>query len=233
MIDLIALLIIIFFTLAGLRKGFWQYLAELLTIPISLGVAWYYYQSRHGIFKSIFIFVWVFLGLALLRWLLLGARQKKAPQKEYFLFGNRFCGAILGLAWGIFITLLFVLTIDLLPCEAVFKYNIKEKVQLSRARQITRRLIPIKEIGILENISYISKVNLDKNAKIKLWEQPEAQELLEYAPFKAVMEDPETLKQLQNKDLRGLLANPKIHKLLNDGQFIEKLLRLNLKKAAE
>ena len=233
MIDLIVLLIIIFFTLAGLRNGCWQYLLELLITAVSLGVAWSYYELGHEILKSLLLFVWIFLGLSLLKWFLLRARRKRTPQKPSLSFDSRLYGAILGFIWGTFIAVLLVLTIDLLPSETVFSDNIKQRVRASGACQIIQDLIPIKEVAIVENITYMSKVSLDEEAKMRLREQPEVQELLEHKYLNAIMEDPETLNQLQNKDFPRLLTNPKILRLLNDGQFIEKLMKLDFKKALE
>ena len=233
MIDIIVLLTILFFVFAGLRRGLWQYLLELLITAVSLGVSWFYYQQRHEILKSLLVLFCVFLGLSLLKWFLLNIGRKETPQKLSLSFANRFLGAILGFAWGTFIAVTLVLAVDLLPMDKVFNYNIKEELQASRTCQILHRLIPIKQVAILENISYMSKVGLDEKAQRKLLEQPKVQELLERDCLKAIMEDPKTLSQLQNKDFKNLLTNPKILELLNDGHFVEKLMKLDFKKALE
>ena len=77
------------------------------------------------------------------------------------------------------------------------------------------------------------KVSLNEKAQRKLIEQPKVQELLERNCLKVIMEDPKTLGQLQNKDFKNLLTNPKILELLNDGRFVEKLMKLDFKKALE
>lgn len=233
MIDVIVLLTILFFAFAGLRRGFWQYLLELLITALSLGASWCYYQQKHEILKSLLVFVCVFLGLSLLKWLLLSTKRKEAAQKPSFSFANRFLGAILGFAWGTLIAAMLILATELLPVDTVFNHNIKEELRASRACQILQRLIRIKEIAIVENISYMSKVRLDEKAKRKLMEQPKIQELLQRDCLKAIMEDPETASQLENKDFKNLLTNPKILKLLNDGQFVEELMKLDFKKALE
>lgn len=233
MIDIIVLLTILFFAFAGLRRGFWQYLLELLITAVSLGVSWFYYQQRHEILKSLLVFLCVFLGLSLLKWFLLRVGRKRASRELSLSFANQFLGAILGFAWGTFIAVTLVLAIELLPTETLFNYNIKEEFRASRACQILHRLIPTKQVTILENIGYMSKVSLNEKAQRKLIEQPKVQELLERDCLKAIMEDPETLSQLQNKDFKNLLTNPKILELLNDGEFLEELIKLNFKKALE
>jgi len=227
------LLIIILFILDGWRKGFGQYFLEILITAISLLVAWCYYRQSQEIFKSLFVFVWAFAGLRLLKWFLYRAWRKSVSQKPGLSSINRFGGAILGSIWGIFIVSVIIFTLDLLPTESVFKYDIKQEVRQSRSYQIVQRLIPANEISAIENISYISEIGIDEEAKLKLAEQPEFQEIIQHESFKAIMEDPELAKQLQNKDLPRLLTNPKIHNLLNDGQFIEKLMKLDFKKALE
>ncbi len=233
MVDVVVLGIIAFFALVGLRKGFWQYLLELLITAAGLSMAWLYYQQKHQIFTALFVFIWAVLGLSALKWFLQRARRKKALPNLKPLRAHRLLGAILGSIWGIFIAALLILTLGLLPLKAAFSGNIKEKIQNSHAYAIFQRVIPIKEISIVENISYISKIAEDKNAQLRLFEQTEFQEAFRHESFKAVMEDPQTLKQLKDKDLRNLLANPKILKLLNDGEFIEKLVGLDFKKALE
>lgn len=233
MINLIVLLIIIFFALAGLRKGFWQYLLELLITALALWASWLYYQQKHLILSSLLVFVWVFLGLSVLKWFLLRMRRKRTGQQLSLSSTNRSCGAILGFIWGMFIVVLVIFTIDILPTAAVFKYNIKEKIQASAVCRIFQRLIPLRKVAIVENISYMSKVSVDEEAKMRLGSQPEVQELLQHQHLKAIREDEEIVSQLENKELQKLLVNPKILKLLNDGEFVEKLLRLDFKKALE
>ncbi len=231
MIDIIVLLTILFFAFAGLRRGFWQYLLGLLITAVSLGVSWFYYQQRHEILKSLLVFLCVFLGLSLLKWFLLSIGRKETPRKLSLSFANRFLGATLGFAWGIFIAVTLVLAVELLPMDKVFNYNIKEELRASRACQIFKRLVPIKQVAILENISYLTKANHEEVEIIR--GKPDVQELLGHKSLKAIMEDHKTLSQLQNKDFPSLFTNPKILKLLNDGRFIEKLLKLDLKKTLD
>lgn len=231
MTDVIALLIIAFFAFIGWRKGFWQYSSELLITAVSLFIAWQYYQQNHQVFKSLLVFICVFLGLWLLKWFLLKVSEKRAPQKTSFSSINRVLGLALGMIWGMFIVILVILSLDLLPTEKVLSFNIQDDLRASYACPIAHRLVPIEKVGILENISYMSKISDNKEAQLKLMEQPEFEDLLQHKSFKAVMEDEELVNQLQNKDLRSLLGNPKIRELLNDGQFIEKIMQLDFKKA--
>ena len=233
MADVIALAIIAFFAFTGWRKGFWQYLLELLIAVLSLFIAWRYYQEAHQIFKTLFVFIWVFLGLCLLKWFLIKIIKKEEPDKLKTVSLSQFLGLSLGMIWGIFIAILLVLSLDLLPVEKVLRWNIKNDVRASYARQLAHALIPIKKIAVVENISYMSKISDDKQAQLKLREQPEFQELMQHKTFKAVMQDGQLVKQLQNKDLAALLNNPKIRELLNDGRFIEKIMQLDFKKAVE
>ncbi len=231
MIDLIVLIIIIFFALQGLRQGFLIYLLKLTVIAISLAAAWYYYQQSHQLIKSFLVFSSVFLGLLVLKVFLLGIGQKQPTEKSAFYYANRRLGALTGCIWGTLVAALLIFAVELLPAEQIFKYNIKEKVQASKAYLILNHFIPIKEVNIVENIRYMSKLGPDEKAK--LMEQPELKELLESDEFKAVMEDPQTLNQLQNQDLRGLSANRKILELINNGEIMEKMLKLDFRKALE
>jgi uncharacterized membrane protein required for colicin V production len=233
MVDSIVLLVIIFFALGGMRKGLAQYLLELLITAIGLAAAWLYYQKTSQILKSFLTFLWIFLGLLLFKWLFLKLRRKKTLQKLPFSFSNNLAGAILGVFWGTFIVTIFILIIEFLPLEMLFKNSYKQKVQTCKTYQIIHHLLPIRKFRVLENISYISKVSADENAKMRLIKQPELQQLLEHPSFKTVMEDVETARQLQSKDLLGLLTNPKIINLINDGRFVEKLLKVDFKKAFE
>lgn len=139
---------------------------------------------------------------------------------------------MLGCTWGIFIAAVLVLSLELFPLEGLFDYNIKQKIQDSRTSRILNRFISLKKFAVIENLSYISKLfSIDEEAQIRFNEQPETQALLEHESFKAVRDDPQTSAQLQNKDIPALLNNPKIIRLINDGEFIEKLLKLDFKKA--
>jgi len=233
MFDAIVLLIIIFFILAGLRKGFGQYLLELSITALSLGAGWLYYQQRQQLLTALAVFLLVFLALSFLNRLLLRAKQEKDVKTLKLSLRSLCWGATLGFAWGVFISVAAILALDLLPAEIVFSYGLKKSLRQSHARRIVYQLLPIRKSALLENISYIGKVSLDKDAQLRLKEQPAYQELLQHEKLKAVMEDPELVKKLQNKNLAPLLANPKIINLLNDGQFVEKLMQLDFKKAAE
>jgi uncharacterized membrane protein required for colicin V production len=229
-IDLIVLLIIIFFAFVGLRKGFWQYFLELVLTAVSLGLAWVYYQHSQEIFKSILVFILVSLGLLFLKWLLLRGKQKGLSQESPLSFLNRFLGAGVGISWGILIAVLFVLTLDILATQTVFKYNIQQVIQTSQACQIVHRLIPRKRIRIIEDIRYLNRISRDEAARAKYIEQPQVKELLELESLKAIIQDPQTSQQLQEQNFPKLLLNPKILNLLNDRQFLEKLLNLDIKK---
>jgi uncharacterized membrane protein required for colicin V production len=233
MVDIIALLIIIFFALEGMRKGLAQYLLELLITAIGLVAGWFYYQKTSQVLKSFLTFLWIFLSLLFSKWLFFKLRRKKIPQKSSFSFCNKLAGAILGALWGTLIVITFISIIEFLPLETLSKNSYKQKVQTCKTYQMIYCLLPIRKFRVLENISYISKVSADEKAKMRLIKQPELQQLLEHHSFKAVMEDVETARQLQNKDLLSLLTNPKIINLINDGQFVEKLLKVDFKKAFE
>lgn len=230
-IDLIVLITIMLFTLFGLAKGFLLYIIELLITVISLGVAWFYYRQNHLLLKSFLVCLCVFLGLSILKWLLLRPRRKDtslAPSRSRI---NQLLGGALGFLWGTIIATLLIFAMELIPSGLIPKYNIQDQVRASTSFRLIKRLIPTEKVKILENISYMSKVNLSEEVKKKLMEQPEFQKLLEHKSLKALMEDPETVNQLKNKDIRGLLNNRKIIDLLNDGQFLEKLLELDFKQA--
>jgi uncharacterized membrane protein required for colicin V production len=233
MVDISVLLILIFFTFAGLRKGFWQYLSELLITGIAFLTSWAFYQSSRQILKSLMVFLWVFLGLSALKWVLVKIAHKKAGEKPSLSFVKSLGGAILGCAWGIFIAAVLVLSLELFPLEDLFEYNIKQEIQDSRTSRILNRFISLKKFAVIENLSYISELSSINNeeAQIRFNEQPETQALLEHENFKAVRDDPETSAQLKNKDIPALLNNPKIIRLINDGEFVEKLLKLDFKKA--
>lgn len=234
MIDIIVLAIITFFFFIGSHKGFCLYLWELAITAVSLVMSWLYYQQNQMFFKSILVFVWVFLGLSILKWFILRNKRKKGvSEASHPHFANWCGGGILGLIWGVLMATLVILALDLLPIDAVLGYNLKEKVQQSRSYQVICRVISTKEIPLLENIGYLSEVARDKNAQIRLAEQPELKAVIEHQSFKAVIEDPELVAQLENKDLVSLLKNPKIRNLLNDGEFLEKLMKLDFKKAVE
>ena len=230
MVDLIALSIIITFVLVGWRKGFGQYFLDLLTIAIGLWVGWSYYQQGHEILKSFLICTGVIVSLSVLK--LLFSREPR-PRKSSPPFIDRVLGVIMGAVWGTSVITLFIFGIGLLPLEQIFKYDIKGKVKSSKTHQIINRLIPIKKIEVIDKLDNMAKVSLSQEAIKKLSEQQEFRNLLELKQLQAIIKDPETVNQLQNKDLQKLFANPKILNLLNDGQFIEELLKLDFKKALQ
>lgn len=231
MLDLGVLLIVIFFVFVGLRKGFWQYLLGLLITGISLTAGWLYYQNSQQVLTSLFLSICLFLGLALAKWFFLTIRQTIKRPRSTSSFANHLGGAILGFAWGILIAMLFIFTLKCFPLAAIFKYDLKQKLKVSRAYQIFQRLLPKSLSPALENLTYMSKVSLDEKAKLRLTEQAEFQQLSRHPHLKAILEDRKLLSQLEIMDLPRLLTNPRIHTLLNDGQFIEKLMKLNFKKA--
>lgn len=219
------------FTLFGLAKGFLLYTFELLTTAVSLGAGWFYYQQNHLLLKSFLVCLCVFLGLSILKWLLLRPSDKDASLRPSRSGLNRLLGGALGFLWGTIIATLLIFAIELIPLGHIAKNNIQDQVRASTSFRLIKRVIPIEKVKILENISYMSKVHLSEEVKKRLTEQPKFKELLEHKSLKALMEDPETVNQLKNKDIQGLLKNRKIIDLLNDGRFVEKLLELDFKKA--
>lgn len=230
MVDLIVLSIIITFVLVGWRKGFGQYFLDLIIIAIGFGVGLRYYQQGHEILKSFLICTGVILSLSLLKGVFL---REPRPRKSSPPFIDRILGVITGAIWGTSIVTLFIFGTGLLPLEQIFKYDIKGKVQSSKAHRIISRLIPIKKIEVIDKLDNMAKVSLNQEAIKKLSEQQEFKDLLELKQLQAIIKDPVTVNQLRNKDLQKLLANPKILKLLNDGQFIEELFKLDFEKALE
>lgn len=233
MVDIAVCLIIVFFALVGLYKGFWQYFLELIITAIALGLGWIYYQQRHEILSAFVVFIWVFFGLWIFKWFLRRVMKKKERATSQSLFTNRILGAAIGSVWGIIITASLIFSINLLPSELIFGGELKKHAQNSSSWQLFQQYLPVKDIAIVENLSYMSQIADNQNAQLELFKQEKFQDILQHESFKRVMDDPQTLEQLKTKDLKKLLRNPRIINLLNDGNFIEKLLSLDFKQAVE
>ena len=233
MVDVAVWLVIVFFALVGLCKGFWQYFLELIITAVAVGLGWFYYQQRHEILSALVVFIWVFFGLWILKWFLRRAMKKKEKPTDQSLLAGRILGAAIGSVWGIIIAASLIFSINLLPSELVFDGKLKEHIQSSSSWQLFQHFLPVRDISIIENLSYMSQIAGNQNAQLELFEQENFKDILQHKSFKAVMDDPQTLAQLKAKDLRKLLTNPNIIGLLNDGIFIEKLLSLDFKQAAE
>ncbi len=224
MIDVIALLIVICFTFFGMRKGFWHYLLELLTLAFSSWISWLYYQENQRIISSFMVFAWVFLGLNLVRWLLL--RKRKPSYSLPSLFG----GSILGFIQGTLIAAMVILPLGFIPTSSLLGVNMAGRLQSSRAYQMLNRLFPVQKLPVIRNISCLTQVSRSQESRDRLAEDPQVQELLKHKSFQAILSDPNAVKQLESHNLLQMLKNPKIIELINDGEFLEKMLKIDFKK---
>jgi len=233
MIDFAVVVVILFFALIGACKGFVKYFMDLIITLVAIGTSWFYYQQRPLILTAFVVFIWIFLCLWILKWFLLRIMKKEAKEEAKTSFASRTLGAVIGAIWGIVIAVIIMFTISILPSELILKGNLKEQVQDSSSWSIFEYLFPVKDISVINNISYMSQIAKDRDAQMRLFQQEKFQDIMQHKSFKAIMDDPESLNQLKDKDLRKLLTNPKNIDLLNDGKFIEKLLTLDFKQAIE
>ncbi|NQT00105.1 MAG: CvpA family protein [Candidatus Omnitrophica bacterium] len=231
MLDIIVLVTIILFALGGLHKGFCQYLLELLITLISLGAGLWYYQRSQATLTSLLVCSCVFLALSVIKWLWFKLRRKDASTKPSLSITNRCLGALLGLFWGILMAALCIFAIQLLPLDLMFKYDLKNRIHSSKSHKILEKLVPIKKVKVLETLNYMGKISHDQEAQERLGKQKQFKKLLKHESLRKLMDDPETIKQFQDKDLQALLGNPKVRELLNDGDFVEELFKIDFEGA--
>ena len=55
----------------------------------------------------------------------------------------------------------------------------------------------------MENLSYLTEISRNETAKLKLKAQPDMQALLQSQQIKEIMENPQTVEQIQNMDLHS------------------------------
>jgi len=221
--------------LAGLRKGLLRYLLELIFTAISIGAAYYYYQYQgQQIIISSYVFILTLVTLKILAWALRKIWRKIRRNKDEQpkpTMTTVLGGAFLGTAWGTLMAAIFILTLEIIPLDAFFENNkYKKTLQASQARKILLQHLP-KNNPFLQNVSNMNKVGANEEAKARLSQQEQYQELMQHPVLQTALQDPETARQLKEKDILGLVKNPKIKALLNNGEFLKKLLNLNFKKA--
>jgi hypothetical protein len=230
--DIVAVLIILYFTALGWVQGIMPFLLCFLTFFMSSQIALATFQGTQNILESLKIFFLLSTVLTILSWVGLILWNKTVVKSKHCTLLSRFLGAAIGFSWSSSLAAAIMVFLVLVRIDKPFFQTAKKMSEKSY-------LYALAENRILSNYP------LYKTLK-KLYEEP--QPSLEYPTtiidekeiistedlealrqdekLQAILADEQIKKMIKEKDFGGLLSDPKIKDLLKDKAFVNKLLKL-------
>ncbi len=224
--DYIILAFLISFFISGWTKGaFRSFIGPIAFIFFSL-IAVINYDLNQNLVKSLAI---VAIGTSvtmIIVWILWTLSRRAVPAEErYFLFwGSRLVGGIVTLAWRGIILALILIFITILPTSMVGQ----------RAKQIIKesRTYAAIHIYLTDFLPYMEKTSRFVEVFASpSWSEPiqdtsAYQGFVENEKIQSLLNDPETMEQIQNKDIVQVLSNPKVTSILTDEELMQEFTAL-------
>lgn len=140
---------------------------------------------------------------------------------------NQVLGGLVAVIWFWIIAALTLICIALVPANFPGVSKIQKDALTSRSYGVVRNIVGDKLSRSTDDIQHLAETLADPSKMQAIGSTPEFEELIEDEKLKAIFNDEETVKQIQEKNISKLLVNPKIHNLLRDPQLVRKLLSLS------
>lgn len=228
-LDLIILIILGFYMISGLRKGFLRTLLGPVALIIGTILAVVYYQQTENFLWALLISVLAPLVVNLLLLIALKLLHKTLGQKEGLSSLSRAAGAALAAVWSgtwIILTLIFLV---ITPCEWSWFDKLQDNVLKSKTYALINMIVGDKIPNTSMNVHELSEMLQNPRKFRILRETDEYKDLAESQTVLELLEDADTMEQIEHQDLPKLLSNPKFQALLQDKELIEKIFALNQK----
>ncbi len=226
MIDKIILGFLLIFGINGFRKGAIRMAFDFFSLFLNVAISFLVFKITRNPLKAwvVFVLIGIILPLAFKF-----IYKKIAQRPDYRLsILNRSFGLLLGFFWFIIILGVIFFSIILLPDKIPFVSIIKERVLSSNSYTLFVKFIPINNMGLVKRIDTAYKIISDKNSQEKLRDNPKLKELSQNDKIKAITEDEDLVFALQEKNYLKVLSHPKILAILQDGELIENILKIDL-----
>lgn len=230
--DIVALLIIFYFTCFGWVQGVMRFLIAFIAFFIGGQFALSHFQATQNIVESLKIFLLSSTGILVACWFVLSFWNRAIVKSKKCTPLSRMLGALIGFGWALSLTsviMVFLVLVRIdqpffkkarIACSESFLYTLVEQRFLSN--------YPFYKAlkGFYENpdLALPSSPTVPEQKNIFSAEDLEAVSRDE--KLQAILADEQIKKMIEEKDFGRLLSDPKIQALLQDKAFVQKLIKL-------
>ena len=223
--DLAVVVVMLFYAVKGWYKGFFRTLLGPLAFLICFIGGHAYFLKSYNFWMGFLIvavgpfFLTIILSIILNLW----NRHLDRGLPPFIL--SRFLAATAGMVWGgcfIILTLVIFMILPLhFPKWEAIKTDITDSYSYAIIAKFIKDKIP--HLGGIES-AFDASQNSEKWAELK--QTPEFQAVYTDPKMEKILTDAVTTQQIKNKDILGLLTNPKIIAAWQDPKVVQKILRL-------
>ena len=217
-VDLIAVVILLIFTVSGWRKGFFRTVIGPVSLAAGLFLGTLYYQKAQNMIVCFSIFVLGPFAVSIVLSGLLLAWHKIVSKGEVLSSSSRITGGLLGLLWGLFILIPAVLLLSATPLQ--------EKISPSRIYGFTENTVRnyFPSLQDLENMLVSIR---DPEKLEELRSNPEFEKIYRDEAIQRIASDREIAEAFKTKNILKILTNSKIHAALRNKELVKKIVDLN------
>lgn len=231
--DLVAILIILYFTCLGWVQGIMRFALAFAALFISSQIALVSFRGTYNILESLKIFFLLSAGLSVLLWIGLSVWNRMVVKSKRCTPLSRALGAAVGFGWSLTLAVavmfFFVIVHVDKPffkkakrfTEKSYIYTQAESKLLSRypIYQALKKMHEQPELVLESSVATMEEANKDGTISSE-----EAQAIYQDEKLQAILQDEKIKKLIEEKDVAHLITHPKIQALLQDKDFVKKLL---------
>lgn len=147
--------------------------------------------------------------------------SKGAPARLF----SKLSASLINLFWGFGMIILGVFTLAIFSANNPRLEGLHQKILDSYSYTFVDRFVKDK-IPFVRNIEAVTSLSQSPEKLVKIQSTPEFQAVYRDGTFRSIFSDRKTMAQIQQKDLTGLLQNPKFKAMWEDEEFKKKIAKL-------
>ena len=159
-------------------------------------------------------------------WTLWALSRRAVPMEErYYLFwGSRLLGGVITFIWRGLILSLFLFFLIILP-DTIIGQKVKQTIRESKSYMAI-------QVYLMNRIPYIQQLpEFVEIFSSPTWSEPIKdskifQDFIQNGKIQKMLNDQQTMEQIQNKDIVGVLSNPKVTDVLMDETLMQQFTQL-------
>ena len=221
-IDLIVIVLVLYYLYRGWTKGFVGSLIGPISLLLGAGISYMYFRQSHNMMVagiiSFFCPILIHVTLSVVTNVSTYGHRKPEPSVISSLFG-----AVISLGWSGGILVLLMLMINVLPPQLPSIAAIQERLALTKSYQLVNHVtgsfsiyssMPIQTfMAVLENPEQLAAVQ----------SSAEYQSFVNDDRIKALMSDPEIQSAVEDRNIGKMLADKRMIDLLQDEDLLSKI----------
>lgn len=229
--DVIIRIILVLFFIKGWMKGFFKSLLGPISLIIGVLLSIAYYKESNNLFYS---FLFSFFSPIIIRIALGFAvkvfsssddnKKKKLPSLISSLLGACFCTI-----WNGFYIALILLIIGIAPIKNEKFQKVQNNILNSQTYNYLRKFTGNKIPTTTNDIKEVTSILQDPKKLEELRQSKEFKQLVDDEKLQTLLNDPETIRQIEEKDFGKLFSNPAIQEIMKDKELLKKFLEVNKK----